>query len=171
MANGRQKNWQCGQKRREMDKVVRRSDWDSSVVETQWFFVEGASSWSWWSILSKSLLPAQFWDFKQMWQSKDSHIKQFLCYMTLRGPWHLSNRIPFFDAWVSNCLRKEDTVLRLARDDQVSSFATKCFQSYIQGSLLGLVIVGIVDLNHKEEEEEEDKELPRWKKCPQKMQK
>ena len=28
-------------------------------------------------------------------------------------------RIPYFDAWVSDCLQKEDTVLRLARDDQV----------------------------------------------------
>ena len=46
------------------------------------------------------------------------------------------------------------------------------FQSNLQGTLLGLVIVGIVDVNHKEEEEEEDdKELPRWKKCPNKMQK
>jgi len=72
------------------------------------------------------------------------------------GLCELGYRIPYFDAWVSNCLRKEDTVLRLARDDQ--------------GSLLGLVIVGIVDIN-KEEEEEEDKDLPRWKKCPHKMQK
>ena len=44
-------------------------------------------------------------------------------------------------------------------------------QSNLQGSLLGLVIVGIVDVNHKEEQEEKDKDLPRWKKCPQKMQK
>ena len=29
------------------------------------------------------------------------------------------DRIPYFDAWVSDCLKKEDTVLRLARDDQV----------------------------------------------------
>ena len=61
-------------------------------------------------------------------------------------------------------------MLRLARDDQVSYFATKFFQSNLQGSLLGLVIVGIVDVN-RNEEEEEDKELPRWKKCPHKMQK
>ena len=31
----------------------------------------------------------------------------------------LDDRIPYFDAWVSECLKKEDTVLRLARDDQV----------------------------------------------------
>ena len=31
----------------------------------------------------------------------------------------LDHRIPFFDAWVSNCLKKEDTILQLARDDQV----------------------------------------------------
>ena len=30
-------------------------------------------------------------------------------------------RIPYFDAWVSDCLKKEDTVLRLARDDQVEN--------------------------------------------------
>ena len=45
------------------------------------------------------------------------------------------------------------------------------YQTNLQGSLLGLVILGIVDVNHKEEQEEKDKDLPRWKKCPQKMQK
>jgi len=74
------------------------------------------------------------------------------------GLCELGYRIPYFDAWVSGCLKKEDTVLRLARDDQ--------------GVLLGLVIVGIVNAKDKEEEEEEDgKDLPRWRKCPDKMHK
>jgi len=74
------------------------------------------------------------------------------------GLCELGYRIPYFDAWVSDCLQKEDTVLRLARDDR--------------GVLLGLVIIGIVNANDKEEEEEEeDKDLPRWKKCPDKMHK
>ena len=57
--------------------------------------------------------------------------------MSLRWPWHLSNRIPYFDAWVSNCLRKEDTVLRLARDDQVSSFAAISFSIKFSGITSG----------------------------------
>ena len=31
----------------------------------------------------------------------------------------LTHRIPYFDARISDCLKKEDTVLRLARDNQV----------------------------------------------------
>jgi len=73
------------------------------------------------------------------------------------GLCELGYRIPYFDAWVSDCLKKKDTVLRLARDDE--------------GVLLGLVIIGIVNANDKEEEEEEDKDLPRWRKCPDKMHK
>lgn len=71
------------------------------------------------------------------------------------GLCEIGYRIPYFDAWVSACLRKEDTVLRLARDEQ--------------GVLLGLVIIGIVNASDKDEED--DQELPRWRKCPDKMHK
>ena len=83
------------------------------------------------------------------------------------------DRIPYFDAWVSACLRKEDTVLRLARDEQAGNpnSVRRCKkQIYFQGVLLGLVIIGIVNASDKEEEEE-DQELPRWRKCPDKMHK
>ena len=52
-----------------------------------------------------------------------------VCNITLCGAWHLSNRIPYFDTRVSNCLRREDSVLRLARDEQVSSFAAICLSN------------------------------------------
>ena len=84
----------------------------------------------------------------------------------------LSDRIPYFDAWVSDCLKKEDTVLRLARDDQVRKKAFREISHVLwKGVLLGLVIIGIVNANDKEEEEEEEEDLPRWRKCPDKMHK
>ena len=42
-------------------------------------------------------------------------------------------------------------------------------QIFFQGVLLGLVIIGIVNASDKEEED--DQELPRWRKCPDKMHK
>ena len=34
-------------------------------------------------------------------------------------------RMPFFDAWVSSCLRKKDSVLQIARDSKVENCTTQ----------------------------------------------
>ena len=63
----------------------------------------------------------------------------------------------YFDGWVSAYLKREGSVVRVARDKE--------------GILLGVAIIGLNSTSQEEEEEEEEEGLPRWKRCPEKMQK